>query len=102
MPRYKNYLELDEETDKNYYRICHELETHGKSIIEDIDKKEWWNDLRIQIGRDAKRLNNITDEKLMYPPVTNRRHRFGIVSVPNNVKVIKKQLRKKSRFSFTR
>jgi len=111
---YKNYLEVEREAEKDFYRICQELEkNNGHIVIKNINEKEWWKPISIKLGCESKKLighiwnskeKRHEDHKLLLPPVTSRKHNFAIISIndiPNyNIKIKEEPMKKKSRFFF--
>jgi len=86
----KNYLDINPQKEPHKYRIFKEITTHNKCILEDIHNKPWWKSTGIKIGCDVKKLNK--KHKYLYPPVTNTKHNFAIISTNKRVKVIEKTL----------
>lgn len=103
MPHKKNYLDVNRETEKEFYRICRDLSLTGKSIIETHDNNtDRWCNVSRKIGVRGKPLID-REEPLLLPPLRSRniRHRdIGVIITAPNVQVIEEQRGKKSRFRF--
>lgn len=100
---YKNYLEVERETEKTFYRICHELEEYGRSAL-DISKIDNWESVAKRFGRQCEPLVN-HNPPLIFPisaPKAKRRNKYDIrlIQIPYNVEVLEKQKEKKSFFLF--
>lgn len=99
---YKNYLEVERETEPELYRICKELEENGKSAIKTyIDTYE---SVSRTFGRRAKPLIE-HNPPLLFPigrTLKCRKNSLALIQTPNNVDVIEKKGEKKSFFHFTK
>jgi hypothetical protein len=82
---------------KEKYLIYHEMTKHGKSIIEDVHKKEWWKPVSIELGIESKKL-----KPRLLPPVTKQKGNFAVVLPNIDIIVEEKPLKHKpvSRFFF--
>lgn len=95
---HKNYLEINKQEKPEMYHICKDLEIHGKSIINDVDKKNWWEPLSKEIGHASKK-----NKDLILPPTRSNNGRIAIVSSNINVIVKEEKITDiKSKFFFIR
>lgn len=98
---YKNYLEVERETEKRFYRICKELQLNGESKIENAMTPEWHGTLK-KFGIRAKPL---IDADLIEPiwKTTHRNHiEERLIRIKKDVIVTEKKGNKKSIFPFKR
>lgn len=101
IPHYKNYLEVERETEKRLYRICKELEQHGESQIDNAMTPEWHSTLK-KLGIRAKPL---VDAKLLEPiwKTTNKNNiEKRLIRIPKGVVIEEIKGNKKSFFPFKR
>lgn len=81
----KNCLEVNRDVEKQFYRICKDLEIHGEALVENTNREEWKKTKHI-FGHRAKPL---IEENLLEPmwktDYPNNGHR--LIRVKKNVKV---------------
>jgi hypothetical protein len=93
----KNFFEIDPEKETHKYRIFKELEANGKSIVENVNEKEWWESVARSIGADAQKVK-IDNNFVVLPPLTSRTQRMGIIATGNGVRIEEKKFPSISRF----
>jgi len=95
---YKNFLEVNKRDEPEKYHICKDLEMHGKSITNNVDKKDWWKSVSTEIGHAAKKNN-----ELLLPPLRSKDGHIAVISPNMNVIVKEEKITDiKSRFFFIR
>jgi len=98
---YKNYLEVQRETEKRFYRICKELETNGESKIENAMNPEWHSTLK-KLGVRGKSLIELN----LLEPIWSNRHKDHVeerlIRIPKDVVIKEVKGNKKSIFPFIR
>jgi len=95
---HKNFLEVNKQDEPEKYHIFKDLEHHGKSIINDVDKKVWWEPISKEIGHAAKKNN-----EFILPPTRSNNGRIAIISSNINVIVKEEKITDiKSKFFFIR
>jgi len=98
---YKNYLEVERETEKRFYRICKELELNGESKIENAMTPEWHSTLR-KLGIQAKPLISADLLEPIWKTTNRNKCEQRLIRVPKDVVIKEKKGNKKSIFPFIR
>jgi hypothetical protein len=95
----KNFVDINPLLDKEKYIIFTDLRKDGRSIIEDTDKKEWWNGLARELGQQTKNIV-IDGKRAVEPPISSHEHRFGVVVIGKGIIVKEQEIGKIKRFIF--
>jgi hypothetical protein len=90
---YKNFLDIDKKEEPEKFNIFMQMEIHGKAIVENPDKKEYWHSLGTEIGKASHYLTDGNKSHLLMPPMktknTNPEH--FVVITPNINVIVKEQ-----------
>lgn len=85
-------------TEKELYRICKDLEKHGRTTFKYDDSLKQQT-IASKIGLRGKHL---VERDLFFPPARTRQHSMNIVALPINVKIEERKNKNFSRFFFQR
>lgn len=99
MQKYISYVEIEEETEKRFYRICKNLEMNGISIIKNANSPEWNGELK----RWGLKMKPLIEQSFLDPiwRTDNKNHReTRLIRTPPNVVIEEKKKGKKSVFKF--
>lgn len=98
---YKNYLEVERETEKRFYRICKELQLNGESKIENAMTPEWHSTLK-KLGIRAKPLIDADLIEPIWKTTKRGKQEQRLIRIPRGVIITEVKGKKKSIFPFKR
>lgn len=89
---HKNFLVIDKQEEPEKYNIFKQIEAHGKCIIENVEKKDWWVPVSRELGIASRIITGGEKKRLLLPPMkTKDTNAERITVIVPNVNVVVKE-----------